>query len=156
MCHKWSRSCLPFQSTWVHHLVFSGVRVIQSLVLYECFVDCCLSFSTYLLAIVFSFLPRYTDSDYLFGIFKLFLLYDLHALSVDLLTIFTSVLPLWKKDNYIYLFVFICIYMYLFVFICIYLYLFVFICIYMYLFVFICTYLYLFTYTGVQYHFYCR
>jgi hypothetical protein len=63
----------------------------------------------------FSVLPRYTDSDYLFGIFKLFLLYDLHALSVDLLTIFTSVLPLWKKDNYIYLFVFICIYMYLFV-----------------------------------------
>ena len=28
-------------------LVFSGVRVIRSLVLYVCFVDCCLSFSTF-------------------------------------------------------------------------------------------------------------
>ena len=50
--------------------VFSGVRVTRSLVLYVCFVDRCLSFSTS------SFgrcvLLRFTDSDYSFGIFKLF------------------------------------------------------------------------------------
>ena len=48
--------------------VFSGVT--RSLVLYVCFVDRCLSFCT------FSFghcvLLRFTDSDYSFGIFKLF------------------------------------------------------------------------------------
>ena len=48
--------------------VFSGVRVTRSLVLYACFVDRCFSF----LAIVLSVL-RFTDSDYSFGIFKLFL-----------------------------------------------------------------------------------
>ena len=57
--------------------VFSGVRVTRSLVLYVCFVDCCLSFCTFfLLAIVLSVL-RYTDSEYRFGIFKLFLSYNL-------------------------------------------------------------------------------
>ena len=50
-------------------LVFSGVRVTRSLVLYVCFVDRCLSFCTFSLAIVLSVLLRYTDSDYLFGIF---------------------------------------------------------------------------------------
>jgi hypothetical protein len=53
--------------------VFSGVRVTRSLVLYVCFVDHCLSFCTFLLAIVLSVLLQYTDSDYPFGIFKLFL-----------------------------------------------------------------------------------
>ena len=57
--------------------VFSGVRVTRSLVLYVCFVDRCLSFLLFLEAIVLS-IPlsvhlRYTDSDYPFGIFKLFL-----------------------------------------------------------------------------------
>ena len=52
--------------------VFSGVRVTRSLVLYVCFVDRCLSFCTFLFAIVLSVLLRYTDSDYPFGIFKLF------------------------------------------------------------------------------------
>jgi len=53
--------------------VFSGVRVSRSLVLYVCFVDLCLSFCTiFLLAIVLSVLLRYTDSDYPYGIFKLF------------------------------------------------------------------------------------
>jgi hypothetical protein len=58
------------------HPVFSGVRVTQCLVLYVCFVDRCLSFCTFsfFLAIVMSVLLRYTDSDYPFGIFKLFLL----------------------------------------------------------------------------------
>ena len=50
--------------------IFNGVRVTRSLVLYVCFVDRCLSF--FLLAIVFSVLLRYADSDYPFGIFKLF------------------------------------------------------------------------------------
>ena len=46
--------------------VFSGVRVTRSLVLYVCFVDHCLSFCTFLLAIVLSVLLQYTDSDYPF------------------------------------------------------------------------------------------
>ena len=50
--------------------VFSGVRVTESLVLYVCFVDRCLSFSP--LAIVLSVLLRFMDSDFPFGIFKLF------------------------------------------------------------------------------------
>jgi hypothetical protein len=52
--------------------IFSGVRVSGSLVLYVCFVDRCLSFVLFLLAIVLSVHLRFTDSDYLFGIFKLF------------------------------------------------------------------------------------
>jgi hypothetical protein len=52
--------------------VFSGVCVTLSLDLYVCFVDRCLSFCTFVLAIVLSVLLRYTDSDYPFGIFKLF------------------------------------------------------------------------------------
>jgi len=55
--------------------VSSGVRVTRSLVLCVCFVDRCLSFCLFVfcfLAIVLSVLLRYTDSDYPFGIFKLF------------------------------------------------------------------------------------
>ena len=51
--------------------VFSGVCVTRSLVLYVCFVDRCLSFCTFSFVIVLSVL-RFTDSDYPFGIFKLF------------------------------------------------------------------------------------
>jgi hypothetical protein len=47
--------------------VFSGVRVTRSLVLCVCFVNRCLFFCTP------SVLLRYTDSDYPFGIFNLFL-----------------------------------------------------------------------------------
>ena len=37
-----------FYSTWIHHqLVFSGVRVTRSFVLYVCFVDRCLSFCSF-------------------------------------------------------------------------------------------------------------
>ena len=46
-------------------LVFSGVRVTQSLVLYACFIDVVCSFVFFLLVIVLSALLRYTDSDYL-------------------------------------------------------------------------------------------
>ena len=53
--------------------VFSGVRVTRSLVVYVCFVDRCLSFVLFRLAIVLSVLLRYTDYDYPFGIIKLFL-----------------------------------------------------------------------------------
>ena len=64
--------------TLLEHLssppVFSGVRVTRSLVLYICFVDRCLSFVPFLLAIVLSVLLQYTDSDSPFGIFHLFLL----------------------------------------------------------------------------------
>ena len=62
---------LPFRSTWVHPPVFSRVRVTRSLALYVCFVNRCLSFCTFSLAIVFSVLLRYTDSDCAFGIVKL-------------------------------------------------------------------------------------
>jgi hypothetical protein len=51
---------------------FSGVRVFRSLVLCVCFVDRCLFFCIFSSAIVLSGL-QYTDSDYTFGIFKLFL-----------------------------------------------------------------------------------
>ena len=54
---------------------FCGVRVTRSLVLYVhvCFVYRCLSFCAFfLLTILLSVLLRYTDSDYPFGIFKLF------------------------------------------------------------------------------------
>ena len=51
--------------------IFSGVRVTWSLVVYVCFVDRC--FVLFLLAIVLSVLLLYTDSDYPYGIFKLFL-----------------------------------------------------------------------------------
>ena len=50
--------------------VFSGIRVTRSLVLSVCFVDSCLSFCTFHLAIVLSVLLRYTDFDYPFGISK--------------------------------------------------------------------------------------
>jgi len=52
--------------------VFSGVRGTRSLVLYVCFVDRCLSFCTFSFGHCVSVLLRYTDSDYPFGIFKLF------------------------------------------------------------------------------------
>jgi hypothetical protein len=54
--------------------VFSGVCVTRSFVLYVCFVDHCFSFCTFSFGHcnVLSVL-RYTDSDYPFGIFKLFL-----------------------------------------------------------------------------------
>jgi hypothetical protein len=45
-------------------MVFSGVRVTRSLVLCVMFVDHCLSFCIFILAIVLSVLLRLTDSDY--------------------------------------------------------------------------------------------
>jgi hypothetical protein len=53
--------------------VFSWDRVSGSLVLCVSLVDRCLSFYTFSFAIVFSVLLRFPDSDYPFGIFKLFL-----------------------------------------------------------------------------------
>ena len=53
--------------------VFSGVRVTRYLVLCVCVVDLCMSFCTF--SIVLSVLLQFTDSDYPFGIFKLFLQY---------------------------------------------------------------------------------
>jgi hypothetical protein len=45
------------------HVDFSGVRVTRSLVLCVCFVDGCLSFCVFLVAIVLSVLIRFMDSD---------------------------------------------------------------------------------------------
>jgi hypothetical protein len=56
------------QQTTVH----SVVRVTRSLVLCVRFVDRCLSFVPFRLVIVLSVLLPFTDSDYPFGIFKLF------------------------------------------------------------------------------------
>ena len=53
---------------------FSWVRVTRFVVLCVWFVDRCLSFCFFLLAIVLSVLLRITDSDYPSGIFKLLLL----------------------------------------------------------------------------------
>ena len=51
--------------------VFCEVRVTRSLAL--CVVDCCFSFCTFSVgANVLCDLLRYTDSNYPFGIFKLF------------------------------------------------------------------------------------
>ena len=50
--------------------VLSSVHVTRSLVLCVCFVDCCLSFFPFLLAIML-FVLRFTHSDYPFGIFNL-------------------------------------------------------------------------------------
>jgi len=49
--------------------VFSGVLVTRPLVVCVCFVDCCL----YFFFLMLSVLLKYTDPDYPFGIFKLFL-----------------------------------------------------------------------------------
>jgi hypothetical protein len=53
--------------------VFSGVPVTRSLVLYISFVDRCFSFCTFSFGHGLVVLLRYTDSDYPFGISKLFL-----------------------------------------------------------------------------------
>jgi hypothetical protein len=55
-------------------LVFSGVRVTRCLVLCVCFVHRCLSFCPFSFGhFVARSVLRLTDSDYPFGIFKLFL-----------------------------------------------------------------------------------
>ena len=84
-CYKWSlvALCKPklpedLSSPLPIPPIFCGVHVTRSLVLCVCFVDRCLSF--FILAIVFSVLLRFTDSDSLFGIIKLFLS-DLSPLS---------------------------------------------------------------------------
>ena len=65
------QDCLPFRSTLVYP-VFCGIRVTWSLVLYACFVDRCLFLCTFSFGhcVVCSF--SIYDSDYSFGIFKLF------------------------------------------------------------------------------------
>ena len=62
LCHQWHRNCLPFQSTWVHTVVFSEVRVTQSLVFCKMF-----SRSLLVLFILGIVLPVlwFTASDYL-------------------------------------------------------------------------------------------
>jgi hypothetical protein len=64
----WNRNCSPFRGT---QMVFSGVHVALSLVFYLLF--CRSIFVLFRLAIVLSDLLRFTASDYLFGIVKLFL-----------------------------------------------------------------------------------
>jgi len=54
------------------HIVFSGVRVTRSLVLSVCFVDRCLLYCPF--TFDHCVVCRFTDSNYLSGIFKLLLL----------------------------------------------------------------------------------
>ena len=63
--------------------VFIGVRVTRSLVLYVFCRSLFVPLYLFLLAIVLSVLLRYTDSDFPFGTFKLFLdVSDLNILAV--------------------------------------------------------------------------
>ena len=59
--------------TYPEHPSSPSVHVTRSLVLCVCFVDRCLSLCPFFSAIVLSVLLRFTDSNYPFGIFKLFL-----------------------------------------------------------------------------------
>ena len=89
--HSWFTTGVVTRLTWrvplmeqelytlLEHLisppVFSGVRVTRSFVLCVCFLDRCFALCPFsLLAIVLSVLRRYTNSDYLFGIFIFFIL----------------------------------------------------------------------------------
>ena len=62
---------------------FSGICVARSLVLCVCFVDRCLLFVFVLSVIVLSVLLWFTESDYPFGIFKLFVHNHIISLSND-------------------------------------------------------------------------
>ena len=68
--------------------VIGGVHVTRSLILCVCFVDRRSSF----LAIALADLVRYTDSDYPYGIFKLFL-YCLYFLKLTKISALVS--PVW-------------------------------------------------------------
>ena len=72
-------------------------RVTRSLVLYVCFVDRCLFFCIFLLAIALSVLLRYTNLDYPFGIFKFFL----HGLWPVELKIIISLLIIFTEGCFI-------------------------------------------------------
>ena len=56
--------------------VLTGVRVTVDLVLCVFFVDRCLSFCTFLLAIVLSVPLRFTDSDYSFSVCTLLMVFN--------------------------------------------------------------------------------
>ena len=71
--HQWSRNRLPFQSTRVHPRFVVGFMLLDlQFYVYVLQIAVC-SFVLILLAIVLCVLLRFTDSDYPFGIFKLFL-----------------------------------------------------------------------------------
>jgi hypothetical protein len=92
-------------ATFPEHLSsprFCWVRVTRSLVSCVCFVDRCLSFCPFsFVAIVLSSVLRFTDSDYHFGIFKLFLRKNLVNLVLTILQEeqkLTEFDPLHKPD----------------------------------------------------------
>jgi hypothetical protein len=63
-------------------LVFSGICVTRSLVLYVCFVDRCLFFCPFSFGHCVVWPLRFTHSDYLFGILRLFLYHINHLLNI--------------------------------------------------------------------------
>ena len=70
-CHKWSKNCIHFRGSWVHPQVLVGfVLLDHKLYVYVLEIVVC-PFVLFPLVIVLSVL-RFTDSDYLFGMFKLF------------------------------------------------------------------------------------
>ena len=56
--------------------IFSAVCVTRSLVSCVCFVDCCLSFCSFSFGHCVVCSSSISDSDYPFGIFKLFIQYN--------------------------------------------------------------------------------
>ena len=67
------KELLSFTEHLSSSAVFSGVRVTRSLVLYVCLLIVVCPFVLFLLTNALSVLLQYTDSDYHFDIFKLFL-----------------------------------------------------------------------------------
>ena len=63
-------NCLPFRITWVQ----PRFLVTRFVVLYVCLVDRCLSFGTFIFKPLYCMSCNLLASDYLFEIFKLFLL----------------------------------------------------------------------------------
>jgi len=85
--------------------VYSGVRVTRSVVLCVCFVDRCLSFCTFSFGHCVVSSSPFTESDYTFGIFKLFFLVH-HVEEMSLINItekrdlgFITVFPIGKYNE---------------------------------------------------------
>ena len=89
--------------------VFSEVRVTRFLVMYVCFVERCLSFCTFIFKPLYCLsLCHSLASDYLFGIFKLFLL-SRSRINIwndtSIKSIICPVLRVWTENyayNYVY------------------------------------------------------
>ena len=66
------RNYSSFPGASVHSMYLTGFTLLNLQFYMKCFVDYCLSFCLFLVAVVLAIL-RFTASDYTFGILKLFL-----------------------------------------------------------------------------------